>query len=129
MKVSFIQKKLQNSSKQQNKKVRNILTSAFSFLWLFFFTFTTYAQNNILVKGRITNENGEPLPRASILVKGAGSGVSSNDNGDFQINAPSNGTLVISSVGFVPREIKVNNQTSLTISLSVSNSEMEQVVV
>ncbi len=129
MKVSFIQKKLQNSSKQQNKKVRNILTSAFSILLLFFFTFTTYAQNNILVKGRITNENGEPLPRASIVVKGGTTGVSSNDNGDFEINAPANGTLIISSVGFTSREIKVNNQTSLTVSLVAADNQMEQVVV
>src|ERR1035437_4851284 len=129
MKVSFTQKKLQNSSKQQNKKVRNILTSAFSILLLFFFTFITYAQNNILVKGRITNENGEPLPRASIVVKGGTTGVSSNDNGDFEINAPANGTLIFSSVGFTSREIKVNNQTSLTVSLVAADNQMEQVVV
>src|ERR1035437_1750031 len=129
MKVSFTQKKLQNSSKQQNKKVRNILTSAFSILLLFFFTFTTYAQNNILVKGRITNKKGEPLPRASIVFKDGATGVSSNDNGDFEINAPANGTLIFSSVGFTSREIKVNNQTSLTVSLVAADNQMEQVVV
>src|ERR1035437_8559409 len=129
MKVSFKQKKLQNSSKQQNKKVRNILTSAFSILLLFFFTFTTYAQNNILVKGRITNENGEPMPRASIVVKGGATGVSSNDNGDFEINAPANGTLVVSSVGFGTKEIEIRGQQSISITLSISANSLDQVVV
>lgn len=129
MKVSFTQKKLQNSSKQQNKKVRNILTSAFSILLLFFFTFTTYAQNNILVKGRITNENGEPLPRASIVVKGGATGVSSNDNGDFEINAPANGTLVVSSVGFGTKEIDIRGQQSISITLSISANSLDQVIV
>src|ERR1035437_1834861 len=129
MKVSLKQKKLQNSSKQQNKKVRNILTSAFSILLLFFFTFTTYAQNNILVKGRITNENGEPMPRASIVVKGGATGVGSNDNGDFEINAPANGTLVVSSVGFGTKEIDIRGQQSISITLSISANSLDQVVV
>ena len=63
---------------------------------------------DITVKGRITNESGEPVARASVLVKGSSAGVNTNDNGSFEINVPSNGTLVISSVGYAQREIKVN---------------------
>ncbi|HEY8659130.1 MAG TPA: SusC/RagA family TonB-linked outer membrane protein, partial [Hanamia sp.] len=87
------------------------------------------AQNNIFVKGKITNANGDPLPGVSIVVKGSTRGVSSNAKGDFEINAPANGTLTISSIGFASREVKVNNQTSLSVSLIATENQMEQVVV
>ena len=131
MKVSITQKKMPNLLTRQRNKVQNIPAFIVSFLLLFFsiITVTSYAQNNLLVKGRITNENGEPLSRASIIVKGSTSGVNSNDNGTFEINAPANGALIISSIGFTTREIKVNNQSSLIISLIATDKQMEQVVV
>lgn len=131
MKVSITQKKMPNLLTRQRNKVQNIFAFIVSFLLLFFsiITVTSYAQNNLLVKGRITNENGEPLSRASIIVKGSTSGVNSNDNGTFEINAPANGALIISSIGFTTREIKVNNQSSLIISLIATDKQMEQVVV
>ncbi len=128
MKVSFTLKKLPILLKRRDRNVQ-LSSIAFSVLLLLFSTFTTYAQNNHLVKGRIINESGEPIPGSSILVKGTTAGVNSNDNGTFEINAPNNGTLIISSVGFTTREIKVNNQTNVTITLVSVGKEMEQVVV
>src|SRR6266513_943488 len=99
MKVSFTQKTLNDLSGVQNRKLRSIAGLVFSVLLLFCSTFA-YAQNTIVVKGRISNENGEPVSSASVIVKGRTNGVNSNDNGRFEINAPANGTLIISSVGF-----------------------------
>ena len=127
MKVSVSQneKKL-NTGRQQTKRFFAI---AFSALFTLFFSLSLHAQNNIRVRGRITNETGQPAPKASVVVKGTSNGVTSNDNGDFEINAPSNGILVISSVGFTPREVKVNGQTSLAVTLTATNTQLEQVVV
>jgi uncharacterized GH25 family protein len=56
----------------------------------------TLAQvTNVTVRGKITNETGQPVPRASIIVKGGTAGTSSDEAGNFQISAPANGTLVI----------------------------------
>src|SRR5207249_1601319 len=124
MKVTFTQKN-QNFFWRQ-RKFRAIPPFVFSVLLLAFFSFNSYAQNNVLIKGRITNQNGEPLAGASIVVKGGSKGINTNDNGTFEITAPANGTLVISSVGFTSREVKVNNQTSLNVTLASVGKEMEQ---
>jgi TonB-dependent starch-binding outer membrane protein SusC len=69
--------------------------------------FSAQAQNGILVKGRITDDKKLPLASASVVVKGTNAGTNTNENGEFQINAPANGRLVISSVGFEPLEVGV----------------------
>lgn len=84
---------------------------------------------NITVKGRVTNETGAAVPNASVVVKGTGQGVSTSAEGYFQLTAPANGTLVISSVGYPSKEIPVNNQEVHNVSLTTSGTDLEQVIV
>jgi TonB-linked SusC/RagA family outer membrane protein len=88
-----------------------------------------FAQNNITVKGRVTSDKGQPVSTASVTIKGTTNGVSSDANGEFQISAPANGTLQVSSVGFAAQEVKVNNRTTIIIALKSAGKELEQVVV
>ena len=110
-------------------KKPQIFIRLFCFVLFIFLYCTTYAQGNIKVSGHVTNENGEPVPGASIIVKGASNGINGKENGSFEINAPANGTLIVSSVGYLPKEIKINNKTSLNISLASSTKQMDQIVV
>jgi len=87
------------------------------------------AQNGILVKGRITNERNQPIANVSVVVKGTSNGTTTNDNGDFEISAPSNGTLVVSSVGYPTKEILISGQAAHNITLTTAATDMEQVVV
>ncbi|HTM93265.1 MAG TPA: TonB-dependent receptor plug domain-containing protein, partial [Flavisolibacter sp.] len=103
---------------------RKMMLAVFTMLATVF----AYAQN-ITVKGRVTNESGQAVPSASVTVKGAATGVSTNDAGDFQIQAPSDATLVISSVGFNTIEVDVKGQTTVNATLRTSGTTMEQVVV
>src|SRR4051812_13085435 len=64
-----------------------------------------------LITGTITNQTGTPVSGASVTVQGTTSGTVTDTTGYFQINVPSNATLVISSVGFQPQTIPVANQT------------------
>ena len=50
---------------------------------------------NITITGRVTNDKGEPVPRASVTVKGSTTMVNNDETGNFQLTAPSNGTLVV----------------------------------
>jgi TonB-dependent starch-binding outer membrane protein SusC len=93
------------------------------------FILTTVAQNNISVKGRVTNERGQPVAGASVMLKETSIGVTTNENGEYQISAPANGVLVISSVGYPTKEIPVNGRATQNISLTTTNTDMEQVVV
>jgi TonB-dependent starch-binding outer membrane protein SusC len=82
------------------------------------------------IKGRITNESGVPVADASVVVKGSTAGTTANNNGEFEINAPSNGTLVISAINFTTQEVKIGNRQSLTVTLvTLEKTEAEIIVV
>jgi TonB-dependent starch-binding outer membrane protein SusC len=84
-----------------------------------------------IIKGRVVNENGEPVVGASVIIKGTNTGTNTNSNGEFEITAPTNNvTLVISSVNIEPYEIKTNGRTNLaTISVKTKIIETAAVVV
>ena len=62
-------------------------------------------QQTIKVTGQVVDQEGEPLIGATIKLKGAQTGVITDFDGNFSIDAPSNGTLVVSYVGYKDREI------------------------
>jgi TonB-dependent starch-binding outer membrane protein SusC len=86
------------------------------------------AQDRV-VKGRITTEDGKPVQKASVMVKGSTTGTSTDDNGSFQLSVPANGTVVISAVDFVTQEVRSGNRTNLNVTLISSNKNLEEVVV
>jgi TonB-linked SusC/RagA family outer membrane protein len=87
------------------------------------------AQNTLQVRGRVTNENKQPVAGASVVVKGTNNGTTTNENGIYQLSAPANGTLVISSIGYPSKEIAVANQATHDIVLNSSASDLDQVVI
>ena len=95
------------------------------FLW---FSVCGFAQE-ITIKGRILKDDGQPLARASVTVKGTSKGAASNDQGEFEISAPGDATLVISSVDFVTQEIKVDNRTSINVTLVSLDKSLGEVIV
>ena len=90
-----------------------------------------YAQaQNITVRGRVLNDTGRGIPNASVTVKGTTTGVPTSSEGDFEISAPSNGTLVISSVGFTSQQVSIGGRANISIVLQPgAGSDLEQVVV
>ena len=84
----------------------------------------------IQVSGRVTsNESDSAVSAASIKIKGTNTGIAAGDNGNFTITAAPNATLVISAVGYITREIPINNQTNITVRLVSGTHSLEQVVV
>lgn len=85
---------------------------------------------SITVKGELKDERGESLVGITIKVKGAQQGVMSDAIGFFEIAVPNNSTLVFSSVGFVTREISVNESNlNLSVILKEDVSVLSDVVV
>ena len=92
-------------------------------------SFQAYGQGNV-VTGRITSSTGDPVPGASVLVKGTRNGTSTNATGNFSLNVGNpNATLVISSTGYDRQEIALNGRTSVDVSLVTASTQLEQVVV
>lgn len=81
------------------------------------------------VNGKIVDETGEPLPGASLVVKGTKKGTISDANGQFNIILSSTEkTIVASFIGYVSKEITVNGNTTITIKLVPDAIEMNEVV-
>ncbi|THU34053.1 TonB-dependent receptor [Niastella caeni] len=92
----------------------------------------THAQTpNVTIKGTIKSESGEPLSGVSVVVKGTSNGVTTKEDGVFQISAPANSTLSITMVGYINKEIKVGkaDQLDLGILLNSDKLEMDKVIV
>ncbi len=82
------------------------------------------------VKGVITDENGSPIPGATIMVKGTTKGVVTATDGSFHIAAPENAVLVVSFMGFEPKEITVAaGGGPLNIALKAGNTALTEYVV
>jgi TonB-linked SusC/RagA family outer membrane protein len=87
-----------------------------------------YAQNS-KITGTVKDETGNTLPGVSVLLKGTNSGVTTDVNGVFLLNAPMGSTLKISYIGFQTREIKITGSENLDIALSVNPRTLNDVVV
>jgi TonB-linked SusC/RagA family outer membrane protein len=82
------------------------------------------------ISGKVTDAQNNPLPNATVIVKGTKIGTSTGTDGGFKLNVPAKAkTLVISSVGSTPQEIAINNQTTFNIRLATDNMNLDEVVV
>lgn len=82
-----------------------------------------------LVKGKVTNEKGEPIPGANIHAKGSTAAVQTGFDGSFTIEVPENVTkLVISFIGMQEQEVVIGKDP-LTIVLKEKGQELEDIVV
>jgi len=89
-----------------------------------------FAQNPIAVKGKVTDSaNGEPIPGVSVLIKGTNTGLITDFDGNYSIQAASNSTLVFSFIGMKTKEVEVNNSTLINVSLETSTEMVDEVIV
>lgn len=81
------------------------------------------------ISGRITDADGNPVAGASVMIKGTKVGAVSDANGYFSINTEPGQILIISSVEFESREIKVSGNRSLSISLTRAVVGLNEVII
>ncbi|MFQ3180477.1 MAG: iron complex outermembrane receptor protein [Polaribacter sp.] len=107
---------------KQNNFLKNLM---FSFLFLL--PLTMAAQT---IKGKVTDASGGTLPYMNVVQKGTTNGTVTDDNGEFTITVKSLPVkLVISSMGFMTKEITVTNTTYVTVVVSEDNALDEVVVI
>lgn len=90
---------------------------------------TQVQAQNVNVTGRVTNDSGQAVVGASVVVAGSTTGTSTDANGAFTVTVPRNGSLTISAVGFAPETVKVNSSSALNITLRTVQNELDQVIV
>lgn len=83
-----------------------------------------------VVKGTVVDEAGDPLAGVTVAIKGTSSMTTSNAAGDYQLTVEgTGGTLVFTAVGFQSQEVPVENQSVVNVTLRVSISDLDEVVV
>ena len=81
------------------------------------------------IEGKVTDSSGAGLPYMNVVEKGTSNGVTTNDNGEFSIIVKSlPTTLVVSSMGFATKSVKVTQPSYLTIVVNEDNSLNEVVI-
>ncbi|MEL1245411.1 TonB-dependent receptor [Flavobacterium sp. DGU11] len=87
------------------------------------------AQAQNTVTGVVSDGNGMTIPGVNVTVKGTGTGVSTNVDGQYSIDVPADGVLVYSFIGFATQEIKVNGRKEINIALAENAEQLDEVVV
>ncbi len=100
-------------------------------MFLLFFsigtTHTTWAQSQLKITGNVVDTQGEPIIGASVVVKGTSNGTITDFEGNFQLNTEKKGSLVISYIGYVTKEVTI--KPTLKIVLAEDTKALDEVVV
>ena len=81
------------------------------------------------VKGKVTDEKGEPLPGVTITIVGTPKGVITDIDGAYSIEVSSAGNLEFSFVGLETQRVQVDNRTTIDVVLKENVDELDEVVV
>ena len=93
---------------------------------MLFLSLGAFAQQS--VSGLITDNSGTPLPGVNVIIQGTNVGVSSDFDGNYQINADNGQILVFSYIGYENVELTVNGANQ-DVKMTESDSELDEVVV
>ena len=104
---------------------------------LVWFCFSAFAQTKTFaadiaaatITGHVTGDSSQPLNGVAVQVKGSTRGTTTNEQGDFSIEASASDVLVISYVGYTSKEVTVGNQSTINVTLTSAGQELQQVVV
>lgn len=87
-----------------------------------------FAQN-VRVGGTVKDESGNPLPGAAVFVQGTTQGAVTNFEGEYTLNAPANGSLTVSIIGYKEQTVPVNGRTAIDFVMVEDAQVLEDVVV
>jgi len=84
----------------------------------------------IVIKGKVTDAAGVPIPGVTVLVKGTNKGTSTNGNGEFEIQVTSeNKVLVFSGVGLKKQEVAITGQTIVNVVMEIEITKLSEITV
>jgi iron complex outermembrane receptor protein len=109
-------------------KIKNMMKflKQIQILFLLFLSLGAFAQQS--VSGLITDSSGTPLPGVNVIIQGTNIGVSSDFDGNYQINVDNGQILVFSYIGYDSVELTVNGANQ-DVKMTESDSELDEVVV
>lgn len=97
-------------------------------IFIFLISMSAVQAQDISVSGTVSDSGGV-LPGVNVLIKGTTTGVITDFDGNFTIDAPSDGTLVFSYLGYATQEIAISGQTSILVTLEQAAEQLAEAVV
>jgi TonB-linked SusC/RagA family outer membrane protein len=99
-----------------------------------FFTYLVLIQSHAFaqngkVTGTVTDQDNAALPGVNILVSGTSLGTATDGEGKFVINAPANGSLVFSFIGYESQTVQVSNRSVIDVKLVQESRSLGELVV
>jgi hypothetical protein len=98
----------------------------FSLVFVLFFSATTYSQS---IKGRVTDENNQPVAKVTVQVKNTNRATVTDDAGRYSINASPSDVIVFSHGGAPTREETVGNRNNIDVRLTGNLQNLSEVIV
>ena len=90
---------------------------------------TAFAQN-VTVKGKVTDQNGEPVIGASVMLSGNQTvGALTDMDGNYSISVPSKSTLIFSCIGYATQNVAVDGRTTVDVIFSEDTEFLDETVV
>jgi len=93
------------------------------------FSMGTVLAQNISVSGTVTDKNNEPLPGVYVVLQGTKTGTSTDVDGSYVLSAPSNGTLLFTSMGMKDVVVPINGRKVINVTMEEDALMLEDVVV
>lgn len=92
-------------------------------------TFAFSQGSEVKISGKVIDSTGDPIIGASVIIGNSSQGVTTNLNGNFELNCPIGSQLTISYVGFINESIQANESGEYTIVLQENIDVLDEVVV
>ncbi|WP_162558738.1 SusC/RagA family TonB-linked outer membrane protein [Robertkochia solimangrovi] len=83
----------------------------------------------VIISGKVTDENGVPLMGVTVMIKGRNKGSATDTEGNFAVSAGPDDILIFTYVGFKTQEIPVGSKLSLNVTMEEDVSALDEVVV
>ncbi|MEM6630617.1 MAG: TonB-dependent receptor [Bacteroidota bacterium] len=101
------------------------------FLLILFGVFSvSLSWGQVTVSGRVTDASGQGLQGATVLVKGTTVGMLTNENGEYILDIPATGEIIVFSyVGMKAQDIAINGRETINVQLELDDVSLEEVVV
>ena len=89
---------------------------------------SVFAQNK-QVSGTVTGTDGSPIVGATVVVEGTSIGTSTDLQGKYVLAAPTNGSLVVSFIGYEDAKLAINGKTTVNVTLKEASKAIDDVIV
>lgn len=111
------------------KNLPVLIRSMFLMMCLLVMSNSPLLAQGSIVRGVVVDQSGDPIPGASILVRGTSTGMVTDVDGTYTIEVPSNAVLIFSFMGMERKEITVGNQTVINVTLQDDIAQLDEYVV